>query len=79
MNGETATLSDDMEVGTITSHGMEELGRSSYKPLTHPTPVHWVIGNRYLAIGDDGNCRVLNQIGVLRVAARPGCILHRGN
>ena len=33
-------------VGSIPSHGMEELGRSSYKPLPHPTQVQWVLGNR---------------------------------
>ena len=31
---------------SISSHGMEELGRSSYKPLPHPTQVQWVLGNR---------------------------------
>ena len=33
-------------VGSIFSLGMEELGRSSCKPLPHPTQVQWVLGDR---------------------------------
>ena len=33
-------------VGSIPSHGTEELGRSSRKQLPHPTQVQWVLGNR---------------------------------
>ena len=33
-------------VGSIPSHVMKELGRSSCEPLPHPTEVQWVLGNR---------------------------------
>ena len=32
-------------VGSIPSHSMEELGRSSCKPLPLPTQVQWVLNN----------------------------------
>ena len=45
-------------VGSNPGRDMDELGRSSCKPLPHPTQVL----KGYLAIGDDGDCRVLNLI-----------------
>ena len=54
--GMCLTSSREVE-GSFLSHGMEELGRS---PVNHClTPPRC---NGYLAIGDDGNCRVLNLI-----------------
>ena len=44
-------------MGSIPSHGMEELGRSSCKPLPHPTQVQWVLGN------SDANRTALDRSG----------------
>ena len=43
-------------VGSNPGHEMEELGRSSHKPLPHPIQVQ----KGYLAIGRDGKCCVID-------------------